>query len=370
MVVMKVSRVIKKIVQRGRERVLLVEETERGYLGSELNVRGEDLVIKKQKKIKTLTDISKSIVPELMYDRIILALRAENVATIESSVSVFRVHQDELIDDGELDSLLFHALWSFLNKFRPLAAKKLNASELDLVIANIAVFGVKLQGHNVFNPLGFSGKEIEFSFRVSFISRSLLPILERIARRSESGPIVTERGAILASMISRPGILFDVDKTKTLWYEIGDECGFRGSIDWGYSNIYTSLGEVFGVSSEYIYELLPRFSSHRISLRVKGIVEKIIRDEYKQFKEFADTSLKAEHHESLRGEGRIIHFEDENIASVFSSDERYKISDKSFFLGQKTSLALASFPFVHPQYEYLNQLLRRRAKWLVPLNSE
>lgn len=367
---MKVSRVIKKIIQKGGERVLLVEETERGYLGSEFNIRGGKTLVKKQKKIKTLTDISKSVIPGLVYDRIILALSAENVATIESSVSVFRVHQDELIDEGELDSVLFHALWSFLNKFRPLAAKKLNTSELDLVIANIAVFGVKLQGHNVFNPLGFSGKEIEFSFRVSFISRSLLPTLERIARRSESGPIVTERGAILTSMISRPGILFDVDKTKTLWYEIGDECGFRGVIDWGYSNIYSSLGNIFGVSSEYIYELLPRFSSHRISLRVKGIIEKIIRDEYKKFKDSADTSLKTEHHESLRGEGRIIHFEDENIASVFSSDERYKISDKSLFLGETTFSALASFPFVHPQYEYLNQLLRRRAKWLVPLNGD
>lgn len=370
MVAMKVSRFIKKFIQRGSERVLLVEETEQGYLGSEFYIYGGNTILKKQKKIKTLTDISRSVIKGLVYDRIILALSAENVVTIESSVSVFRVHQDDLIDEGELDSLLFHALWSFLNKFRPFAAKKLNTSELDLVIANIAIFGVRLHGHNVFNPLGFSGKEIEFSFRVSFISRSLLPTLEEITKRSDSGPIVIERGAILAGMISKPGILFNVDKTKTFWYEIGDECGFRGIIDWGYSNIYSSLGNIFGVSSEYLYKLLPRFSSHRISLRMKGIIEKIIRDEYKRFKDFADLSLKAEHHESLRGEGRIIRFEDENIASIFLSDERYKVSDKSLFLGQETFLALISFPFVHPQYEYLNQLLRRRAKWLVPLNIE
>ena len=367
---MNLSRVIKKIVQRGGERVLLVEETERGYLESEFSIRGVEAVVKKQKKIKALTDISKSIVPGLIYDRIILALRTENVATIESSVSVFRVHQDELIDEGELDGLLFHALWSFLNKFRSLAAKKLNTSELDLVIANIAVFGVKLQGHSVFNPLGFSGKEIEFSFRVSFISRSLLPMLERIAKRSEVGPIVAERGAILASMISKPGIFFDVDATKTLWYEIGNECGFRGFLDWGYLNIYSSLGNIFGVSPGYASNLISRFSSHRISLKMKGIIEKVIREEYKLFKDYADASLKLEHHELLRGEGRIIHFEEEHVSSIFFSDERYKISDKSLFLGQTTFSALALFPFVHPQYEYLNQLLRRRAKWLVPLNSE
>ncbi|MFA5870822.1 MAG: hypothetical protein WC842_02955 [Candidatus Paceibacterota bacterium] len=367
---MKVSRVIKKIIQRGNERVLLVEETEQGYLGSEFILRDGEATIKKQKGIKSLGDISKSLLPKFAYDRIILALRAENVATIESSVSVSRVHQDELIDEGELDGLLFHALWSFLNKFRPLAAKKLNTSELDLVIANIAVFGVKLQGHSVFNPLGFSGKEIEFSFRVSFISRSLLPMLEKIAKRSEIGPIVSERGAILASMVSKPGILFDVDRTRTLWYEMGDECGFRGFINWGYSDIYTSLGNMFGVSPEYARNLIPRFSSRRISLRIKGVIEKVVRDEYKRFKDYADASLKEEHHELLRGEGRIIHFEDENVSLVFSSDERYKISDNMLFSGKTTFFALVLFPYVHPQYEYLNQLLRRRAKWLVPLNSE
>jgi len=364
---MNILRVVKRVIQRGNERVLLVEGTESGYLGSEFSIQKGEAVLKKQKKIKTLGDISRSLLPKLIYDRIILALRADNVATIESSISVFRVHQDELIDEGELDGLLFHALWSFLNKFRPLAAKKLNTSELDLVIANIVVFGIKLQGHNVFNPLGFSGKELEFSFRVSFISRSLLPALERIAGRSEIGPIVAERGAILASMVSRPGIFFDIDMTKTLWYEIGDECGFRGSIDWGYQNVYSSLGDALGVSQEYASALIPRFSSHRISLRIKGVIEKIIRDEYKQFKDFADASLKLEHHELLRGEGRVIHFEDDNVASVFSSDERYRISDKMSFLGQTTSSLLVLFPYVHPQYEYLNLLLRRRAKWLVPL---
>jgi hypothetical protein len=364
---MNILRVAKKLLRRGKERVLLVEETERGYLGSDFSIYNGQALLKKQNKIKTLDDISKSLLPKFVYDKIILALRAESVVTIESSVPVFRVHQDELIDEGELDGLLFHALWSFLNKFRPLAAKKLNTSELDLVIANIAVFGVRLQGHNVFNPLGFSGKEIEFSFRVSFISRSLLPVLEQIAKRSEIGPIVAERGAILASMASKPGIFFDVDATKTLWYEIGNECGFRGFFDWGYLNIYSSLGNMFGVSPLYASNLVSRFSSHRISLRMKGVIEKVIREEYKKFKDYADASLMLEHHELLRGEGRVIHFEEEHVSSIFFSDERYKISDDTLFLGQTIFSALVLFPYVHPQYEYLNQLLRRRAKWLVPL---
>jgi len=368
---MNLLRGVKKIIRSGRERILLVEETERGFLGSEFSVlNGQSAIMKKQKQMKTLDDVSNSLLPKFSYDKIILALQTENVVTMESSVPVFRVHQDDLINEGELDGLLFHALWSFLNKFRPFAAKKLNTSELDLVIANIAVFGVKLQGHNVFNPLGFSGKEIEFSFRVSFISRSLLPTLERIAKYSEIGPIVAERGTILAKNVtSKPGIFFDVDTTKTFWYEIGNECGFSGSFNWGYLNLYSALGNVFGISSLYASNLISRFSSHRISLRVRGIIEKTIREEYKRFKDCADISLKLEHHELLRGEGRIIHFEDERVLSIFSSDEIYKVSDASLFSGQTTFLALVLFPYVHPQYEYLNQLLRRRAKWLVPLET-
>lgn len=358
---------IQKVLRNGKERIFLVEEVESGYEGTICYVSKIDqtLTVHKTKQLKALGDIYKPNIFRTSFDRIILALHTKHVATIESSISVPRVHPDVLITEGELDGLLFHALWSFLNKFRPLAAKKLNTAELDLVIANIAIFGVKLQGHTVFNPLDFSGKEIEFFFRVSFISRSLLLPLEKIAKQSHTGPIVVERGAIFAGSIAKPGILFVVDKTNTSWYEMGNECGFRESFHWGFGDIYNALGNTFGVSSHYSTRIINKFSSHRISLRIQNIIEKVIRDEYKKFKEQADISLKSEHHELLRGEGKTVYFEDTLISSLFVSDERYKILDNPSLLS-----SLVLFPYIHPQYEYLNQLLRRRAKWLVPLNNK
>ena len=376
---MKIARAIQKFVQRGRERVFLIEETESGYNSSLFLVSEHDHLIRllKQKIIPSLEYVGRGKTFWGQHNKIILALEPRRVATIESSVCVSRVHPDSLIDEGELDSLLFHALWSFLNKFRPLAAKKLNTTELDLVIANIALFGVRLQGHTVFNPLDFSGKDIEFFFRVSFISRSLLPSLERIAKYSHIGPVVVERGAILASIAAKPGILFVVDERDTFWYEMGNECGFRGSFSWGFGDIYKSLGDSFGVSPHYAHRVIERFSSHRLSLKTQGIIEKIIRDEYKKFRDCGNISLADEHHELLRGESRVIHFEDQMISSLFLSDERYKIADAIPFAFQDNSWSgdcslsssLVTFPFVHPQYEYLNQLLRRRAKWLVPLDT-
>ena len=377
--VMSVVRAIQKVIQRGRERVFLVEETEKGYVSSLYTVSEHDhsIYLNKQKKISSLEYIGKTKLFWRQYDRIVLAFQAKRVATVESSISVSRVHPESLITEGELDGLLFHALWSFLNKFRPLAAKKLNTTELDLVIANIAVFGVRLQGHTVFNPLDFSGKDIEFFFRVSFISRSLLPSLEKIAKYSHIGPVVVERGAILASIASKPGILFVVDEQNTNWYEMGNECGFRGSFMWGYGDIYKALGDMCGVSSQYAKHIIERFCSHRISLKIQGNIEKTIREEYKKFRDCGDASLATEHHELLRGEARVIHFEDQLISSLFLSDERYKIADSMLFTFQDAawsgdcslSSSLTVFPYVHPQYEYLNQLLRRRAKWLVPLDT-
>lgn len=358
---------IRKILFSEKERVFLIEELESEFRGNVCLVSSPDkkIIYNKKRGIKKFEDIYKPNFLRPSFDKIILALHAKHVATIESSISISRVHPDSLITEGELDGLLFHALWSFLNKFRPLAAKKLDTTELDLVIANIAVFGVRLQGHTVFNPLDFSGKEIEFFFRVSFISRSLLLPLEKIAKKSHLGPIVIERGAILAGSMAKPGVLFLVDKTATNWYEIGDECGFRGAFSWGSNDIYNGIADVFGVSFQYSSHIVNRFLSHRISLRMQGIVGKLIREEYKKFREGGDSSLQSEHHELLRGESKIIFFEDNAIASLFSSDERYKVSDASNSIS-----SLVLFPYVHPQYEYLNQLLRRRAKWLVPLNGK
>lgn len=379
---MKILHAIQKSIRTKGEYTLLIEESRSVFHITSARVESDarKVSILDTHQIHSLERIHKNFFTRKKYDRIIVAFDATHAATVESSVTLSRANPGEMIREGELDSMLFHALWSFLNRFRPLAAKKLNVNELDLVIANIAVESVLLQGHKVFNPVDFSGKDLTFSFRATFIARSFLPVLEKISALSSSGPIVVERGTILASSLPRPSILFSVGDETALWYEAREDRAFLGTIPWGAEYVMRRVMDLFKIGKSHIPGIIERVLVHRVSDRICASVEKTVRDEYKVFRKMSEDLLKERKHVPVRGETRFAYFEDAVLPVSFFSDEYIRIVGAKEFgvegveIKKKTTigdpscatLALLFFPYVHPQYEYLNQLLRRRAKWLVP----
>jgi len=105
----------------------------------------------KRRKIKNFDKLRK---PLAFIDRLVVALDSRHATTLESVVRLKRSKPQEIINEGELDHLVFRGLWEFLNRYRSWVGKKMGVSDLDLVLSDVQIREVNLGSHRVFNPTG------------------------------------------------------------------------------------------------------------------------------------------------------------------------------------------------------------------------
>src|SRR3989344_4961945 len=87
--------------------------------------------------------------------------------TIFSTVKITREHPTQALTPVDLENHISQAVWKFYNDCRSEAADKLGKSEMDLVMTDARVVGVKIDGHQVINPSGFTGRELEIKLCIS-----------------------------------------------------------------------------------------------------------------------------------------------------------------------------------------------------------
>ena len=103
----------------------------------------------------------------------ILALDSDFAHTVNSSIGIIRDNPKETITESDLDNILFQALWRFFDRYRATAAGRLGVGDVDVVLSDIRVGEIKLDGHKVINPVGFKAKSAEIYLSETFISRKL-----------------------------------------------------------------------------------------------------------------------------------------------------------------------------------------------------
>jgi hypothetical protein len=134
------------------------------------------LYINKIENINNLDNIKK---PRMKVDKLIIGLLPERATTIESIIKIKRDDPKLDITKEEIDKLIFKALWEFLNTYRSWSFKKMDITDLDLILANVQVVEVLLDNKRVFDPVNFNGKELNISLRGTFVSRDTLSIFGR-----------------------------------------------------------------------------------------------------------------------------------------------------------------------------------------------
>lgn len=319
------------------------------------------------------------------FDRVLVVLDASRAATVKSIVRIPRESPEEAITEGELDAVLFRALWSFLNRFRPFAATKLGVSELDLVVANIAVCGVRIEDHKVFNPLDFKGTELIIEFRGTFIPRVLVSSIERMSSYAKEPVMAIERGAILAEALQEDVIFIDIGETQADVYQSYEgEASHIGRCEWGVRNITEKLGRHFGVPNNIVSEVLKSYNKNQISEKVRNVIGGIARKEVAALRESLEAVMTRANTQkrlpirfaiSARGAFPSELIEDARLTRVKLKDKEgeevraphvKKVVRAALTGAQDEAMVLIHYPYIHPQYAFLNQLLRRRVKWLVP----
>ncbi len=367
------------------ERVVVIEELDRGVEVTEARLKpsAKTLDIVSVRTCPTLAGLARGRTLSFS-DRLMVAGGPRSATTVEGEAVLRRAHPQEPVGEGELDSLLFRALWELLNRYRGWAAKKMGVTDLDLALANVDIAQVRLGTHQAFNPLGLSGASFAVRLRVTLVPRVLLPVFEKLQSRTRE-LVVLEAGATLARILGdKPHFTAIVGEDQTVVFASSEsDSTFQGIYAWGSSGAARSLGEELAISEKTAEDLVRRALRGEASERFERLVEKHARQEFDRFEALLEPLYGRSRHPKLT---TFFHFRrslpllmerfSEGHARFSNYGERLTLSGvrlhvppmlrESFPAYRHTTLALLLQPAAVPQYAFLNQLLKRRARWLIP----
>ncbi len=325
---------------------------------------------------------------KLTKHKIILSLDSGLATTIYSSVSLIRDNPRDPIDESDLDNLVSQAVWKFFDRQRAKVAAKMGINDFDVLLADVRIGSIKLDGHRVVNPLGFRARSVEVQLNQTFVVRDLINELKKILPVG-SVNFITEAGTAWSHLISRVRqdehfLVANIFKDKTsLFLGEGFRLSHRDNLAWGETNLIAALQEVLKVSLTVAAAIVQRYLAENVSPYFGKRIENFLMSELAAWVSGVDSALS-------RTEARLlyIHASFELPKAVFSPSFRDRfnatvriqalnsdfISEHYHFqlkyrkgIDQRTGFAAlaavveASFL---PQYDKMSQMAKKRVRWL------
>jgi hypothetical protein len=291
-------------------------------------------------------------------------LDSKSVATMFSSVRVLRDHPTKVLTPIELENYVSQAAWKFFSQSRTIAAERLGVGEMDLITTDVRVVGIKIDGHQVINPTGFTGRQLELILSVS---------MSKEGTSDQAIPI--EGGAVRAHMIAN---LKDLERAYYIESDEGlttvfsmDNGSVRhlSSFDWGRKDIASRIVDTFGIEEEFIWPVYVKYVEGNISEGLLRRFDKVFFDSF--------TGLVNATSMIIRNEGALKRKEIPPIYinapfglpdKVFR--KRFSFDTNKHVCLQRVEEDLDIESFLDNSsnniYEDLNELARRRIKWATP----
>ncbi len=374
---------VNNIFKRNKDNYLLLEERNGGFdvTQAALDAERKKITTFERRTVKNLNAVRRRW---RRPAKVIFALGGRKAATIESVLDVRRDDPSARIAEEELDQLVFKGLWEFLNRYRSWAGKKLKAPDVDLILSDIQVRDVALDRRRLFNPVGFDGREISFRLRGTFTVRSVLPLTARF--RSWGEVIVLESGSVLGGSAPDEDYWFVLpgEEGTRIYRRRMEESAFAGEIPWSTRSLSEGLKKELSLDDAALAEFVRRYEAGEISERFKRLTESFLNEGLRSLGEAVHSFTFGK-----RSGGRPkVYF---HIPSPFTPrpdwlkrlggeflrlDERlerenFTLETKKDAAGfspvrDQTTLALLLYSYDAPKYSFLNGVLHRRARWLIP----
>ena len=134
--------------------------------------------------------------------KIILSLDSKFATTIYSSISLVRPRSKEVIDEADIDNLISQAIWRFFDRNRLKVAQKMEIDDVDVLLSDVRIRGIKLDGHKIVNPIGFKAKAVEIFFSQTFVVRDFMRGLRDLLPKDNIA-LITETGTAMSHILSR-----------------------------------------------------------------------------------------------------------------------------------------------------------------------
>lgn len=319
--------------------------------------------------------------------KIILSLNPILATTVHSGVLLLRDKPRQPIDEADLDNRIAQGIWRLFDTSRSRAAAKMQVGDLDVLLTDVKVKKVRLDGHAVVNPLEFPAKTIEINFIQTFNGRNfigqigkLMPA-DQIVLMAEGGVLEAE---VLAKITDEKRfLLIDLFKERSeLFLSDGGTIAYLATFSWGRENLIQALSDFFAVKEGVAQEILELYLIRQASQNLLRKLEKILSVEFGRLVMRLEAPLKKYNLSlvylfSFFGLPEFVfgqNFKNQFLsrASILPVNDEI-IIDKSGFeiknVSGKRNLfpalaALLGFYFM-PQNDRINTIAKRHARWLV-----
>lgn len=283
----------------------------------------------------------------------------------------------------ELENMIAQAMGKTFNQCRNEAAKRLGIHELDAVMVGAKARNFKVDGHQVVNPVGFTGKKISLLLELTFTGRALFEDLKQFFNAPEDFFFAESAQARLASLArarklplnlivdegARGTSLYVFQKTKD-----DHPVLYREKMAWSFGMLFTRIAAELGVSEGAAKEMYRAYLGRAMSESAARAFKKFIDPVTEQFlKEISKGKLKgfiyvdAAHELPFPRPHRHggATFEQFPLAEIL---QQLGFADRAGDCGTDAEISRHLLPFLEAYFDKsnsdINRKLRRRLHWL------
>jgi len=202
--------------------------------------------------------------------QLIISLDSRFATTIYASVSLIRPHPKEVIDEADIDNLISQAIWKFFDRHRLRAAQKMAVDDLDVLLSDVRIRGIKIDGHQVVNPIGFKAKTVEISFSQTVLVREILRKIREQLPKSRTALII-ESGTALAHLLHK---LKEKDRfwvvnlfpdQSSIFSAANGRLAHLDDFGWGENNLSQALTKNFRVDLAVARSMIQEYLAENVS---------------------------------------------------------------------------------------------------------
>src|SRR3989344_5432625 len=178
----------------------------------------------------------------------ILDLDSKSAVTIFTLVTIPHDNPRQEIGLTDLENYISQAIWKTFDQCRNEAAARLEVNEADLLLTDARVMEIKIDGHPVINPHGFTGSKLDVVLSITMVKRD---------KFIEEADVILEGGSVRAHLLAKNQNLEDViyievkDDTTTIFQITPEKTAYLSEFDWGEKELAELLKEELGLMDDH-----------------------------------------------------------------------------------------------------------------------
>lgn len=300
----------------------------------------------------------------------VIGLDSNTAVTVFYSVDLPHQSRGE-IKETDLENYLSKAVWKSFDALRGLAAGRLDVNESDLVLAGVRVVGIKVDGHEVINAHGFAGKNVQISLCITMVKRgAILKPKTKEKNEVEMLEIGSAAAYILWRKLNVPNLIYAEpgEQVTHFFYVSPEGAAHIREFAWGRQDIIKVFGDSFAVPEEAAWSIYQKFLDGNLSEPVSVKLEKLFTEVFKKFIDGATLSLRDVATKELK---KLPPIYIKNTFPLPKAVGKKSVSVRErrarlCLLQETINIEDLVYNTPYTSYEWLNDIAKRRIKWLMP----